>query len=722
MNATELSTSFNGPQRDGRALSARHQPRAWSPSLLTFLEPFFARKMTIIFTLLATMLLGWLALLIWPRVYESEAKLLIRVGRESVSLDPTATTSQTMLLQKTQEEEVNSALEVMYSRHLSELVVDRLGSGPILDGYLPGDEGKDSNWLSDKLDSVMDVVSDGLYTVLVATGIKDELSDRELAIMDLQKTVNVYAPKKSTVLVVHANSKSPEMAQAIASAMIDCFLGEHLQNSQTEGSQDFFRKEVTQAEASLNRLLDRRIAMLQEKNIESTDSRRVTLMAAMSDIENSVRNSLNALELQEVNLTSSLTPSHPRLAKVIRELNDTRQVLESMQPDVAMQRDTSAAKPRAPREKYTLLLADTKAASAHRSRMEGKKSQFLALRSELRDLMQFKLQMDDLEREIGQAFSSHEKLVGKLEEARVIDELQDRQISNLSVVQPANFIERAISPNKKLLVAGFTMLGLMGGLGLVVLREVTSKAIRTLDQLRAQEYPAHGIAMPAISALRNLESKNSDSRRGKIARTPELQLLLSEVMATVGNQHGLAVGVIGVANDCGASSLALGISLAAEQEGIETTLVDTDLKRQTVSRIFSCSKSPGVADILHDGHEITDCIQMVPRSTLQVVSAASTASPRRRQFNDTSSVDFLSWLRDKNDLVVIDFPALGSTKQAIDVSLVDSMIVVIESGETSSDDLDRLLQRLDSLDVHVSAIVLNKTSRTVPALLETVLS
>ena len=52
---------------------------------------------------------------------------MIRVGRESVSLDPTATTGATLMLQKTQEEEVISALEVLNSRHVAETIVDKLG-------------------------------------------------------------------------------------------------------------------------------------------------------------------------------------------------------------------------------------------------------------------------------------------------------------------------------------------------------------------------------------------------------------------------------------------------------------------------------------------------------------------------------------------------------------------------------------------------------------------
>ena len=44
--------------------------------------------------------------------YRSEARLLIRLGRESVSLDPTATLGQIAQINRTYDWEVNSELEV----------------------------------------------------------------------------------------------------------------------------------------------------------------------------------------------------------------------------------------------------------------------------------------------------------------------------------------------------------------------------------------------------------------------------------------------------------------------------------------------------------------------------------------------------------------------------------------------------------------------------------
>src|SRR5580698_9202926 len=47
-------------------------------------------------------------ILYWPRSYRSEAMLFVRLGRESVSLDPTATMGQTIAVSESRENEINS--------------------------------------------------------------------------------------------------------------------------------------------------------------------------------------------------------------------------------------------------------------------------------------------------------------------------------------------------------------------------------------------------------------------------------------------------------------------------------------------------------------------------------------------------------------------------------------------------------------------------------------
>ena len=70
-----------------------------------------------------------LVVLLMPRTYQSEGKLLVRLGRENATLDPTVTLSQEAVVAVpiSRESEINSVVEILQSRSLLEKVVDESG-------------------------------------------------------------------------------------------------------------------------------------------------------------------------------------------------------------------------------------------------------------------------------------------------------------------------------------------------------------------------------------------------------------------------------------------------------------------------------------------------------------------------------------------------------------------------------------------------------------------
>src|SRR5262245_47280000 len=80
------------------------------------------------------MALSIAALVLLPRKYESEAKLFLKLGRESIGLDPTATTGVTVPVQESRETEINSTRDMLKSRAVLESVVAKLGPELILNG------------------------------------------------------------------------------------------------------------------------------------------------------------------------------------------------------------------------------------------------------------------------------------------------------------------------------------------------------------------------------------------------------------------------------------------------------------------------------------------------------------------------------------------------------------------------------------------------------------
>ena len=78
-----------------------------------------------------------------PKIYRSEGKLFVRLGRENVALDPTATLGEKPIITVplTRENEINSVVEILRGRVVIEKVVDAIGPEAILDQHdEPGED------------------------------------------------------------------------------------------------------------------------------------------------------------------------------------------------------------------------------------------------------------------------------------------------------------------------------------------------------------------------------------------------------------------------------------------------------------------------------------------------------------------------------------------------------------------------------------------------------
>ena len=214
--------------------------------------------------------------LIAPRSYSSEAKLFVRVGRETVTLDPTATTGQTISIYEARETELNSALDILTSRAVHEMVVDRLGAAVVLGkAKVPARKGEGSEPAGSGPQLATERPSTGgtrtprtprtrtvsetagatasspAAETLPAHAAEVDLKARETAVQGLARMVSVAQGKKSGVITVTAKAETPELAQRILETTVDCFREQHLRMNRTAGSYEFFVEQVAEGKRQL---------------------------------------------------------------------------------------------------------------------------------------------------------------------------------------------------------------------------------------------------------------------------------------------------------------------------------------------------------------------------------------------------------------------------------------------------------------------------------------
>ena len=458
---------------------------------------------------LAVVLAGWS---LAPRSYSSEAKLFVRVGRETVTLDPTATTGQTIAIYEARETELNSALDILTSRAVHEMVVDRLSPAVVLGtvavpAQVPPLQRPERGLAS--------IASDGPPTSPVSVTAPVEppvnhraqgLTQREQAIQSLAKLVSVAQGKKSGVITMTAKSTSPELAQRILEATVDCFLMQHLRMNRTVGSHEFFVEQVELGRAQLHRaaeelrqaknklgvtsieghrkLLQDQLTVLSTARVEA-DSTLASSEATARELRKSLnrvpaqlvsqevtglagdgrdrtRQQLSELELRERQLLTKFTAVHPEVIAVREQLTRAKEMLASR--DEAAQR-TRVPNPIAQQLEVRLTEEDAKAAAA-RARAEVLAADTRAVMSRLETLNASEGEIQRLEKQTETLQAGLKTYVEKTEQARIHQALEAERISNVNIVQPPSLSAKSNSPSGKTVGLLGVVLAVLSGVGL----------------------------------------------------------------------------------------------------------------------------------------------------------------------------------------------------------------------------------------------------------------
>lgn len=728
-----------------------------------YAETLFYHRRLIVGCFMGCLLLGWLALLLWPRTYASEAKLNIRVGRESVGLDPTATIGATNIVQKTQEEEVNAALELLNSRMLCELIVDEIGVEEILSGHLPNPDGKSKGpSLSDRAKGWLMIPLDGLISL---SGVRDRIGDRERAITKLRNSIETFAPKKSTALILTAEAKSPAMAQAIVRSLSKHFIDKHVQSSVTDGSLEFFTEELSEAESKLNALLATRATLMKKNQLASVESRQQTLAKQQSELESNLleaiasrkkaqariddlkelvpktpvdvvaakqnqidpafttmRSALYAAELEEKRLRSIYSSEHPRLKQVVTQVESARKVLD----EVEGMRESTNTTPNPVRTKLDEDLQQSQTSLLGlEAQIRETEKQLADKQEEIKRLLTLEVELGKLDRDIGAAEASFGMLRDKHEEARVLHDIQSRRISNIGEIQKANYLEKPASPNKLVICVITMFFACTSGVGLVFLREIGRKTLRTPSQAeRVLDYPIVATVSkhPLLSSIRKVAS--SDRLHGVCSgfHSATTELLLSSGATSA--KRGSIVGVIGTHDGCGASSLAICLArMCSEETGLVTTLMDFDLAKRSISKAFHLSDTPGFADIRSGEISIEDFTKSIDKQSLNLIPGSSKKTSRNLKPDLVVVEQLVKQLRDENDVVIVDLPPASRPNRTLAIAhYVDQVVIVIESDKSKYTDVKRLCRQLETGGVEVLGFVVNKYEDCLPQFIRNLVS
>ena len=477
---------------------SERQPLIFDARLLR--EMIVRHKKILVRGPLIALALGAIVYLFAPRTYRSEARIFLRLGRESVGLDPTAATGQTLALQQAdRKDEVKSAIDVLKSRSIVSQAVDKLGPDVVL-GRSTG-----------KGFRLTDIVTAPSRWVVGLVKSVDPVSDQEEAIIRVERHLFVSAERESTVIVVQYDADNPKLAQTICDAVVDSYRQEHMRIHRSEESRPFFTEQQKRLRGELDEALDRVRSVKNELGLSSIEQRRTSLEAQFNAVEldrlgteqqlataqarivdlqrqlnevperlvgskksvpnqgaDLLRQQLYALQMKAMDLQSRYSDEHPLVKAAKEQLNEAKRVLTQQageRTETTNDINTIYRELSLELKREQSLVAGLKSRQTELGRE--KETVLVALRA----VNDQDLKIDQLTRQADLARTRFMQYSRSMEDARIDKALENERISNVSIVQAATLAEKPISPSKPLVVAATLVLAFAGTFALILSRE-----------------------------------------------------------------------------------------------------------------------------------------------------------------------------------------------------------------------------------------------------------
>ncbi|RME77018.1 MAG: polysaccharide biosynthesis tyrosine autokinase [Chloroflexi bacterium] len=348
-------------------------------------------------------------------------------------------------------------------------------------------------------------------------------------------------------------------------------------------------------------------------------------------------------------------------------------------------------------------------------------------------------QLDDLERRIQDAQAEVKKLEAELEtafSARQIRDLQSdiaswqslinewqRTYTNLldflqggdspnylSVVEPAVVPDTPISPNipQNVMLAAAT--GFLLALGAAFMLEYIDSTIKTSDDL------SPSLGLTPLGSIARIKGKGYADRLVTLhnpfsAASEAYRVLRSNIQFMAGEQPPKTIMLTSTTPEEGKSLTAANLSVVMAQADFKTILVDADLRKPSIHKIFEISNSQGLSDLISNPDmEPEAVLQDTTVKNLRVLTSGPLPPNPAEKLSSQRMSQLVHLLEETADVVIFDTtPVMAVTDAAVLANRVDGVILVIRSGRIPRATLKKAVARLKQIRANILGAIVNQT-------------
>jgi len=305
--------------------------------------------------------------------------------------------------------------------------------------------------------------------------------------------------------------------------------------------------------------------------------------------------------------------------------------------------------------------------------------------------------------------SSYATLLSSYEATRLAEA---KAMDNVIVVQEATVPEKPVRPRTMLNTVLAAVVGAMLAVGTAFLIEYLDDTLKSPDDV------ARVLGLSTLGAIAHMRLDGRAPMEEWLVTTTTPKSPVSEAFRTLRTNIRFSsvdkpirrLLVTSPSPTDGKSITAANLATVMAQAGQSVVLVDTDLRRPILHKLFKLPNGVGLTSTLLSSNPGPDeCLLPTHVENLRVLPSGPLPPNPSELLGSQRMGRLIEHLEQEADILIFDSPpSLAVTDAAVLAKQVDGVLLVLEAGKTREEEARRAVEELSKVGAFLLGVVLNK--------------
>ncbi len=600
--------------------------------------------------------------------------------------------------------------------------------------FLPEKETAFQAWRSNLLNSISALFTSSDKT---SASQKDPSeSEREtLLINRFLKQLKVEPIRNSRLVKIHFDSNDPELSSQVANELASAYIQQNLETRfyATEQAKEWLTKQLEDLKAKVERADEALQAFGSQHGIISLDEKENVIIQRLNELNEALtkaeaermgkealyrqtmgvhgesipsilenklimdlKQALIQLEGQYMKLSETFKSEHPEMVKLRTQMKTIRDRL-----DAETQRIIAGV-----RNEYE--------SSLRRERLL--RESFEIQKKRVMEMKEKAIQYNILKREADTNKELYRGLLQRMKEAGVSAGIM---ASNIQVVDQAELPTKPFKPNKRLNLILAAVVGLFLGVGLAFFFEYLDNTVKTPEDVEQLiRLPSFGM-VPEISDHRRKRLEKGltypieliTHRHPKSMLSEAYRNIRTSILLSFSERPPKRIAITSPNPAEGKTTTTINTAIALSQTGASVIIIDADLRKPRLHRIFSEENGVGLSNFLSGNIGLEAVIKKTEIPNLYYIPSGPIPPNPSELISSNLFKSMVQSLSERFDHLVFDSPpVLGFADSVILSTAVDGMILVAVGGKTPRETLQRAKDLLLQVNAKILGVVINRVN------------